>query len=62
MVLVVRRDVEHERNRVATPKACGLYTRNSHNFTQRFPLVVAAVEALPAPSCLLDGEAVKRRQ
>jgi ATP-dependent DNA ligase len=33
-----------------------LYTRNGHDFTKRFPLVVAAVATLPARSCLIDGE------
>jgi len=34
------------------------YTRNGHDFADRFPLIVAAVMALPARSCLLDGEAI----
>jgi bifunctional non-homologous end joining protein LigD len=32
-----------------------LYTRGGHDFTARFPLIVAAVAALPARSCLIDG-------
>jgi hypothetical protein len=28
------------------------------NFTARFPLVASAVAALPARSCLIDGEAI----
>jgi ATP-dependent DNA ligase len=35
-----------------------LYSRNGYDFGKRFPLIVAAVAALPARSCLLDGEAV----
>jgi bifunctional non-homologous end joining protein LigD len=35
-----------------------LITRNGYDFTKRFPLIVAAVEALPARSCVVDGEAI----
>ena len=35
-----------------------LLSRNGHDFTSRFPLVVAAVTALPAHSFLIDGEAI----
>ena len=35
-----------------------LLTRNGHDFAGRFPLVAAAVAALPARSCLIDGEAI----
>jgi bifunctional non-homologous end joining protein LigD len=35
-----------------------LYSRNGNDFGKRFPLVVAAVAALPARSCLIDGEAI----
>jgi len=35
-----------------------LFTRNGHDFTDRFPLAVAAVAALPARSLLIDGEAI----
>jgi bifunctional non-homologous end joining protein LigD len=35
-----------------------LITRNGNDFTARFPLVAAAVGALPASSFLLDGEAI----
>jgi bifunctional non-homologous end joining protein LigD len=35
-----------------------LITRNGNDFTKRFPLVVAAVAALPVRSCLIDGEAI----
>jgi bifunctional non-homologous end joining protein LigD len=35
-----------------------LLTRNGYNSADRFPLVAAAVAALPARSCLIDGEAI----
>ena len=35
-----------------------LLTRNGHDFAGRFPLAAAAVAALPAGSCLIDGEAI----
>jgi ATP-dependent DNA ligase len=35
-----------------------LYTRNCNDFGKRFPLIVAAVMALSARSCLIDGEAI----
>jgi bifunctional non-homologous end joining protein LigD len=35
-----------------------LYTRNGNECTGRFPLVAAAVAALPARSCLIDDEAI----
>jgi bifunctional non-homologous end joining protein LigD len=35
-----------------------LLTRNGHDFAGRFPLAVAAVAALSARSCLIDGEAI----
>jgi bifunctional non-homologous end joining protein LigD len=35
-----------------------LITRNGYDFSRRFPLILAAVEALPARSCVIDGEAI----
>ena len=35
-----------------------LYTRNGNDFSSRFPLISAAIAALPAGSCLIDGEAI----
>jgi bifunctional non-homologous end joining protein LigD len=35
-----------------------LLTRNRHDWSARFPLIVAAVNALRVRSCLIDGEAV----
>jgi hypothetical protein len=34
-------------------KGVRLHTRNGNDFSQRFPLVVAAVAALPARACLI---------
>jgi bifunctional non-homologous end joining protein LigD len=33
-----------------------LFTRNGYNWTERFPLIVEAVNALKATTCLIDGE------
>jgi bifunctional non-homologous end joining protein LigD len=35
-----------------------LTTRNGYDFADRFPLVEAAIEALPIRSCVIDGEAI----
>ena len=35
-----------------------LFTRNGHDFAKRFPTAAAAVAALAARSCLIDGEAI----
>ncbi len=35
-----------------------LYSRNGHDFSERFPLIVAAIEALPARSCVVVSEAI----
>jgi hypothetical protein len=35
-----------------------LLTRNGNDFSRRFSLAAAAVAALPARSCLIDGEAI----
>jgi bifunctional non-homologous end joining protein LigD len=35
-----------------------LLTRNGNDFADRFPLVVAAIAALPVRSCVVDGEAI----
>jgi bifunctional non-homologous end joining protein LigD len=35
-----------------------LFTRNGHDWTERFPLIREAMAALKVCSCLLDGEAV----
>jgi bifunctional non-homologous end joining protein LigD len=46
--MMVRRD----------PAGVRLLTRNGHNWTDRYPLIAAAVGALRVRSCLIDGEAV----
>ena len=35
-----------------------LITRHGNDFTDRFPFIASAVAALPARSCLIDGEAI----
>src|SRR5947208_4889704 len=35
-----------------------LFTRNGHDWTERFPLIVEALSTLKATTCLIDGEAV----
>jgi bifunctional non-homologous end joining protein LigD len=35
-----------------------LFTRNGHDWTERFPLIVEALSALKVTTCLIDGEAV----
>jgi bifunctional non-homologous end joining protein LigD len=35
-----------------------LMTRKGYDFADRFPLIVDAVAALPARSCVIDGEAI----
>jgi bifunctional non-homologous end joining protein LigD len=37
-----------------------LISRNGNDVTSRFPLIATAVAALPAQSCLIDGEAIVR--
>ena len=37
-----------------------LISRNGNDLTSRFPLIATAVTALPARSCLIDGEAIVR--
>ena len=46
------------RLRGAIPCRLGLLTRNGHDWTSRYPLIVQAVNKLKARSCLIDGEAV----
>jgi bifunctional non-homologous end joining protein LigD len=46
--MMVRRD----------PAGTRLLTRRGNDWTQRYPLIAAAVEALRVRSCLIDGEAV----
>jgi bifunctional non-homologous end joining protein LigD len=40
------------------PVGVRLLTRNGHDWSPRYPLIVEAVNRLKARSCLIDGEAV----
>jgi bifunctional non-homologous end joining protein LigD len=54
-------EIKHDGYRImARRDAAGvrLLTRNGHDFAGRFPMAAAAVVALPARSCLIDGEAI----
>jgi bifunctional non-homologous end joining protein LigD len=54
-------EIKHDEFRViARRDAAGvrLFTRKGNDFTGRFPQIAAAVAALPARSCLIDGEAI----
>ena len=54
-------EIKHDGFRImALRDAAGvrLLTRNGNDFSRRFPLAVAAIAALPARSCLIDGEAI----
>jgi ATP-dependent DNA ligase len=54
-------EIKHDGFRLlARREAAGvrLITRHGNDFTSRFPLIAAAVAALPARSCLIDGEAI----
>jgi bifunctional non-homologous end joining protein LigD len=35
-----------------------VFSRNGHNFADRFPLITEALEALAVRSCVIDGEAI----
>ncbi len=39
-------------------EAVRLLTRNGHDWTKRYPRIVAAIESLPGASAAIDGEAV----
>ena len=54
-------EIKHDGFRImARRDAAGvrLFTRKGNDFTKRFPTIAAAVEALSARSCLVDGEAI----
>src|SRR5262245_342392 len=54
-------EIKHDGYRLMArrdPVGVRLLTRNGHDWAQRYPLIVAAVEQLRARSCLIDGEAV----
>jgi bifunctional non-homologous end joining protein LigD len=56
-------EIKHDGYRMMArrdPIAVGirLLTRNGHDWSPRYPLIVEAVQALKVRSCLIDGEAV----
>jgi bifunctional non-homologous end joining protein LigD len=54
-------DIKHDGFRIIARKdATGvrLVTRNGYDFRDRFPLAVAAMDALSAQSCIIDSEAI----
>jgi bifunctional non-homologous end joining protein LigD len=54
-------EIKHDGFRVIARKdgdRVRLYTRNGHDFSHRFPLIVEAVAALRSRSAIIDGEAV----
>jgi bifunctional non-homologous end joining protein LigD len=54
-------EIKHDGLRIIAQREAGsarLITRNGHDFSGRFPLILAAVAALPVQSCTIDGEAI----
>jgi ATP-dependent DNA ligase len=54
-------EIKHDGFRMLVRRNAGgvrLFTRNGHDWTGRFPLIVRAALSLKAASCLIDGEAV----
>jgi bifunctional non-homologous end joining protein LigD len=54
-------EIKHDGFRLLTRRGAErvrLFTRNGHDWTERFPLIVEALNALKATTCLIDGEAV----
>src|ERR1700733_2233641 len=54
-------EIKHDGFRIIAQREAGsarLITRNGHDFSGRFPLILAAVAALPVQSCAVDGEAI----
>jgi hypothetical protein len=54
-------EIKHDGFRIIAQRdAAGvrLVTRNGYNFADCFPLIVEAMTALPARSCVVDGEAI----
>jgi len=54
-------EIKHDGYRLMArrdPVGIRLLTRNGHDWSPRYPLIVEAVNALKARSCLIDGEAV----
>jgi bifunctional non-homologous end joining protein LigD len=56
-------EIKHDGFRIMTRRDANgvrLISRNGNDLTSRFPLIATAVAALPARSCLIDGEAIVR--
>jgi bifunctional non-homologous end joining protein LigD len=54
-------EIEHDGYRLMArrdPVGIRLLTRNGHDWSPRYPLIVEAVNMLKVRSCLIDGEAV----
>jgi ATP-dependent DNA ligase len=54
-------EIKHDGFRIMArrdPTGVRLITRNGNDLTNRFPLIETAVDALPALSCVVDGEAI----
>jgi bifunctional non-homologous end joining protein LigD len=58
-------EIKHDGFRILAkqnPEGVHLFTRKGYDLAVRFPLATTAVAALPACSCLIDGEAIARDQ
>jgi bifunctional non-homologous end joining protein LigD len=54
-------EIKHDGLRILAQrdgKRVRLLTRNGNDFSDRFPLILEAVRALPVRSCIIDGEAI----
>jgi bifunctional non-homologous end joining protein LigD len=54
-------EIKHDGYRIIAERDHGrvrLYTRNRHDFAERFPLATGAIRKLSVRSCLIDGEAI----
>jgi bifunctional non-homologous end joining protein LigD len=52
-------EIKHDGYRIIAwrdPAGIRLITRNGHDWSDRYPAVVAALQELPVTSCILDGE------
>jgi ATP-dependent DNA ligase len=56
-------EIKHDGYRLMArrdPVGIRLLTRNGHDWSPRYPLIVEAVNRLKARSCLIDGEVGRR--
>ncbi len=54
-------EIKHDGFRIIAQKEgerARLITRNGHDFTDRYTLIVDAIQRLPVKSCVIDGEAI----